>query len=86
MLVGVADDITQLVYDHNSIAARNLSQVHMKRMSKEEVTEIVCTRIKRLRMTISEDAVWRIAYFSSGPAVLCTLTREICRPFCRGEK
>ncbi len=66
VLVGVADDITQLVYDHKSIAARNLSQVHMKRMSKEEVTEIVTSRVKRLRMTISEDAVWRIAYFSAG--------------------
>lgn len=66
VLVGVAEDISQLVYDHKSIAARNLSQVLMKRMSKEEVTEIVTTRIKRLRMTISEDAVWRIAYFSAG--------------------
>ncbi|MEJ0018861.1 MAG: ATP-binding protein [Acetobacteraceae bacterium] len=66
ILVGVADDISQLVYDHKSIAARNLSQVHMKRMSKEEVTEIVSSRVKRLRMTISDDAVWRIAYFSAG--------------------
>jgi hypothetical protein len=66
VLVGVADDITQLVYDHKSIAARNLSQVHMKRMSKDEVTEIVSTRVKRLEMSISEDAIWRIAYFSAG--------------------
>ncbi len=66
ILVGIADNIINLVHDHKSIAGRNLIQVHMKRMSREEVYEIISTRVKRLRMEISEDALWRIAYFSAG--------------------
>lgn len=65
VLVGVADSIIQLVHDHKSIS-RNLVQVPMERMSPPEIRDILVTRIKRLRMRISEDALWRITYFSAG--------------------
>lgn len=65
VLVGVADNILSLVRDHASIS-RNLVQVPMHRMSSEEIREVITTRIKRLRMRIMNDAVWRIAYFSAG--------------------
>lgn len=66
VLVGVAENIIQLVHDHKSIASRNLVQVPMHRMSREEIKEIIMTRLRRLNMKISDDALWRIAYFSGG--------------------
>jgi DNA polymerase III delta prime subunit len=65
ILVGVADNILQLVEDHASIS-RNLIEVPMERMSPEEIRDIIVTRVRRLRMRISDDAVWRITYFSGG--------------------
>lgn len=65
ILVGVADNILQLVKDHGSIH-RNLAQVPMDRMNRDEIRDVIVTRIRRLRMKISDDAVWRIAYFSAG--------------------
>lgn len=65
VLVGVADNILQLVRDHGSIS-RNLVQVPMYRMTNEEISEVVSSRIRRLRMKISSDALWRICYFSAG--------------------
>lgn len=65
VLVGVADNILQLVKDHASIS-RNLVQVPMQRMNNEEIREVISSRIRRLQMRISSDALWRITYFSSG--------------------
>ncbi len=65
ILVGVAEDILSLVRDHASIS-RNLVQVPMHRMSSEEIREIITSRIRRLRMKIDDDAVWRITQFSAG--------------------
>jgi len=65
VLVGVGDNILQLVRDHASIH-RNLVQVPMLRMNNEEIRDVVSTRVRRLRMRISDDALWRITYFSAG--------------------
>ncbi|HEY1561683.1 MAG TPA: ATP-binding protein [Caulobacteraceae bacterium] len=65
VLVGVADNITQLIVDHASIT-RNVAQIPMTRMIPEEIEQIIVSRIKRLRMRITSDAVWRIVYFSAG--------------------
>jgi hypothetical protein len=65
VLVGVAENILQLVRDHASIS-RNLVQVPMHRMTTEEIIEVVTSRTRKLRIKISSDAVWRIAYFSAG--------------------
>jgi hypothetical protein len=65
ILVGVADSILQLVHDHGSIS-RNIAQVPMERMSPSEIRDIIVTRVRRLRMRITEDTVWRISYFSAG--------------------
>ena len=65
VLVGVADNIVHLVQDHASIS-RNLVQIPMTRMSSSEIRDIITTRIKRLQMRISDDALWRISYFSAG--------------------
>jgi Cdc6-like AAA superfamily ATPase len=65
VLVGVAENIVTLVRDHASIS-RNLVQVPMHRMTNEEISEVVTSRTRRLRMKITQDAVWRITYFSAG--------------------
>ena len=65
ILVGVGDNIIELVHDHKSIS-RNLAQKPMGRMSPREVRDIIETRIRRLRMKISDNAVWTITYFSAG--------------------
>lgn len=65
ILVGVADDILQLVRDHASIH-RDLVQVPMKRMSDDEIKEVILSRIRRLRMRMTDDALWRITHFSAG--------------------
>jgi GTPase SAR1 family protein len=65
ILVGVADSILQLVRDHGSIH-RNLVQIPMDRMKSEEIREVISSRVRRLRMRISDDALWRISYFSAG--------------------
>ena len=65
ILVGVAESIIKLVSDHESIH-RNLVQVPMHRMSNEEIREVILSRIRKLRMKITDDAVWRITYFSGG--------------------
>lgn len=66
ILVGVAENIIRLVHDHQSIAGRNLVQIHMKRMDRDEVREVITSRLRKLNMRISDDALWRIAYFSAG--------------------
>jgi DNA polymerase III delta prime subunit len=65
ILVGVADSILQLVRDHQSIS-RNLVQVPMHRMTNDEIKEVISSRVRRLRMKISDDALWRVTYFSAG--------------------
>jgi AAA domain-containing protein len=65
VLVGVADNILQLIRDHASIH-RNLAQVPMHRMEPDEIREIIVSRVRQLRIRITDDAVWRISYFSSG--------------------
>jgi Cdc6-like AAA superfamily ATPase len=65
VLVGVAENIVTLVRDHASIS-RNLVQVPMHRMTNEEISEVVTSRTRRLRMKITQGAVWRITYFSAG--------------------
>lgn len=65
ILVGVADSISSLVRDHASIS-RAVKQVQMPRMTQEELKEIVIKRLKRMPLQISDDALWRIAYFSKG--------------------
>ena len=65
VLVGVADDVEQLVAEHESIE-RALVQVHMPRMTHEELAEIVTSGMERARMTIARDAVDTIARLAQG--------------------
>ena len=79
VLVGVADDVGQLVTEHESIE-RGLTQVPMPRMSGAELTEIVRRGLKSVDMTIDDDAVNRITALSQGlPHYTHLLSQEASR-------
>lgn len=65
VIVGVADDVEDLISEHESID-RCLVQVHLPRMDSKELTEIVEKGIVTVGMTISSDAVTQIATLSLG--------------------
>ena len=65
VLVGVADDVEQLIAEHQSIE-RALVQIHMPRMSHDELAEIVTGGMERARLTIGRDAVETIARLAQG--------------------
>jgi Cdc6-like AAA superfamily ATPase len=65
VLVGVADDINALVEEHQSVT-RNLSEIKMPRMSKDELNEILNGRYNKVGMTIDGDARWKIVTLAHG--------------------
>jgi replication-associated recombination protein RarA len=56
VLVGVADDVEQLVAEHRSIE-RALVQIHMPRMSTDELSEIIVNGLTTARVRIDADAL-----------------------------
>ncbi len=65
ILVGVADDVGDLVGENESIA-RCIEQIHMPRMSNIEMREILEKRIPQLGLTIHIDALWKIITLARG--------------------
>ena len=65
ILVGVADDVDDLIVEHESID-RCLVQVHLPRMPFVEMTEIVRLGISSVGMEASDEAVSRICLVSMG--------------------
>lgn len=65
ILVGVAENISQLVEDHASIG-RALVDVPLNRMSENELKEIIYQRAKQTPMSFSNDAIWTIVILSRG--------------------
>jgi len=65
VLVGVADNVGQLIHEHLSIE-RALVQVRMPRMSGAELNEIVEKGVEAVGMSIDPQAVARISSLSQG--------------------
>lgn len=65
VLVGVAEDVQQLIHEHESIE-RALVQVRMPRMSRHELNEIVEPRLKAVDMGIEREALEYISALSQG--------------------
>jgi Cdc6-like AAA superfamily ATPase len=63
--VGVADSVGELILGHES-ASRALVQVEMPRMSDAEMRDLISTRLNRIGMSITSDALWRIIFISKG--------------------
>jgi Cdc6-like AAA superfamily ATPase len=65
VLIGVADDVETLIEDHRSLE-RCLKQVHMPRMSDDELESIVTTGLGIVGMTIDPKALDEIGRLSRG--------------------
>lgn len=65
ILVGVADDVNDLIGEHPSIS-RCLEQIPMPRMTKDELREVIDKRLPRLGMKMDGDAYWKIIELSRG--------------------
>ncbi len=65
ILVGVAEDISDLVVDHGSIR-RTLSQIKLDRMKTYELHEIINKRLTLLPIKFSSDAQWTIVLLARG--------------------
>jgi Cdc6-like AAA superfamily ATPase len=65
VIVGVADTVDELLAEHLSIE-RALVQIHMPRMSAEELSEIITKGINKLNVKIETEAKERITLLSRG--------------------
>lgn len=65
VLVGVADDVTQLISNYKSVE-RAIAQVALPRMKIAELEEIITSRVSVLGMEISADALWKVVNLSRG--------------------
>src|SRR5262249_37163038 len=63
ILVGVAENISELIEDHASID-RALVEIPLSRMSESELKEIIQKRANRTVMTFSADAIWTVIILS----------------------
>jgi Cdc6-like AAA superfamily ATPase len=65
VLIGVADSVRELIAEHGSVE-RALVQIHMPRMTRNELAEIAERGIESARMSIRSDAVRKITTLSQG--------------------
>lgn len=73
MIVGVADNVIDLIKNHKSIE-RCTEQIHMPRMGVDERREVLEKRLAQLGMAISGDGKWKIINLSKGlPAYVHSL-------------
>ncbi len=76
IIVGVAENISELIEDHASIG-RAIVQIPLNRMSSSELKEIIQKRISRTVMEFTADAVWTIVSLSRGlPYFTQTLSKH----------
>jgi len=65
VLVGVAENVSDLITDHQSLD-RALVQIPLARMSHSELREIIDKRTTRTSLTFSADATWTVIILSRG--------------------
>jgi hypothetical protein len=65
VLIGVADDVNNLISNHRSLE-RCLKQIKMPRMSRDELEEIVEKGLSNVNMTIERSALHEISRLSIG--------------------
>ena len=83
LLVGVADTVGRLIVDHASVA-RALVQIHMPRMQTAELTQIIVTGSKKLRVAFDDAATEQIVQLSQGlPHYTHLVARNSVRQACK---
>jgi Cdc6-like AAA superfamily ATPase len=65
VILGVADDVNELIAGHESIS-RCCEEVLMPRMGQDELRDVIDSRITRLGMHIESPAKWKIVNLSAG--------------------
>lgn len=65
IVVGVAEDVAELISGHESIS-RSLLQVRMPRMSQDELGDIIAKRYKKCGISTDGDVVWKVTFLSRG--------------------
>jgi len=78
IIVGVADNVNELIAGHESIS-RCCEEVLMPRMGQNELRDVVDSRIGRLGMQIDTPAKWKIVNLSAGlPTFVHSLGKYSC--------
>lgn len=65
IIVGVSDNVSELVSGHESIL-RCSEEVLMPRMESDELRDVLEGRVRKLGMTIDGDARWKVVNLSKG--------------------
>jgi Cdc6-like AAA superfamily ATPase len=65
LLVGVADSVNELIREHHSIE-RALMQIHMPRMTKDELEEIIQNGLDKLKMSADRNTLNEIVSLAKG--------------------
>ncbi|MCB1421367.1 MAG: AAA family ATPase [Nitratireductor sp.] len=65
ILVGVAEDVSSLIADHQSLD-RALAQIKLNRMSDTELNDVIDTRLGKTRLELDGDARWTVITLSRG--------------------
>jgi Cdc6-like AAA superfamily ATPase len=65
ILVGVADDLRELISNHQSLP-RTIVQIKLERMKDTELNELLDSRLNRTPILLSGDARWTIVKLSRG--------------------
>lgn len=78
VVVGVADSVSQLIKQHESIQ-RCTEEIPMPRMNKNEALDVLEIRLRQLAFSISGDAKWKIVNLAKGlPAYIHSLGKHAC--------
>jgi ABC-type dipeptide/oligopeptide/nickel transport system ATPase subunit len=65
VLVGVANDVVELIDEHESIS-RCITQIKMPPMNSDELSDILSKALSALEMSIDDEARWLIVSLSQG--------------------
>ncbi|HWA19958.1 MAG TPA: hypothetical protein VG757_13270, partial [Devosia sp.] len=78
VIVGVADNVADLIKEHESIQ-RCTEEIPMPRMDKQELVDVLDVRLRQLEYGIDGDAKWKIVNLAKGlPAYVHHLGRHSC--------
>ena len=78
IIVGVADNVSHLIKEHESIQ-RCTEQIPMPRMSNRDLLDVLEPRLLQLEFSISGDAKWKIINLAKGlPAYVHGLGKHSC--------
>lgn len=78
IIVGVADNVSHLIKEHQSIQ-RCTEQIPMPRMSQHELLDVLEPRLKQIGFSIDGNAKWKIIDLAKGlPAYVHGLGKHTC--------